>query len=256
MAKSGSDEVQDLIKRGLAPQVALDFVAALDAFELQVGRLAFNVGRVEKLVSAATELRPKSVLLAEDVLRSAVVLLHASLEDYLRTLAGAYLKFAPRSALNGIPLAGHGRERPEKFLLGALADYRERSVLELIALSIEEHLERKTYNNIEDIVALLQDLGCELDELRPYFRDLEEMIGRRHIIVHRADLATDQLPRAGSELGKIEEIDVTRWAKAVQGFASLTTKRVTLARFYVLVPNSFRDASERPTVPGATDVDS
>lgn len=255
MANLDNSDVQSLVMKGVPQDEAIEVVAALDALELQVGRLAFNVRRVESLVAAAVESTATSPPLGEDILRSAVVLLHATLEDYLRTLAGAYLKFAPREALDGIPLAGQRRERAEKFLLGALGDFRDRSVLDLIALSISEHLERRTFNNIEDIVALVQHLGCEIDELKPFFSNIGAMMARRHVIVHRADLAMDQHPRKTAALGTIEPTDVSRWAEAVQAFALLTTNRVTAARLEALRSRTFFGTPRKPKAPPATEDD-
>jgi len=69
-----------------------------------------------------------------DLLRAAVVFLHATLEDLLRGLAQIYLPNSDRDALDEIPLVGLVRRhsRPGKFGLGSLASHKGKSVDKLI----------------------------------------------------------------------------------------------------------------------------
>jgi hypothetical protein len=58
---------------------------------------------------------------ATDLLRAAVVFLHASLEEVLRALSVATLSHTDAAVINEIPLTGVSRSgRPEKFFLGEL----------------------------------------------------------------------------------------------------------------------------------------
>jgi hypothetical protein len=62
----------------------------VNAIAVQSSRMGFNSARVERLVSLHNQLaEADSAKDVSDILRSAVVLLHASLEDYLRTVAAA-----------------------------------------------------------------------------------------------------------------------------------------------------------------------
>jgi hypothetical protein len=75
-----------------------------------------------------------------DLLRGAVVLLHATLEDLLRSLAEWRLPMALPEALAEIPVAG--TKRGARIGLQELAGFRGQSVDEVIANSVREFLEK------------------------------------------------------------------------------------------------------------------
>lgn len=155
-------------------------------------RIAENLKRVSHLVEMYAELTilraERSESDATDILRAAVVLLHASLEDFLRDLSVVHLPQATEEVLNTISLAGvNDTGRPEKFLLGRLAAHRGKTVDEVIRESVEQHLSRSNYNNSREIAALLRNIGVDTSWLDTSFADLDAMMQRRHQIVHRAD---------------------------------------------------------------------
>src|SRR5688572_17484721 len=102
--------------------------------------LKHNLDRVESLV-ATYESHPdaqgggRKAVEVLDILRAAVVLLHASLEDVLRSVAYWKLPFACADVLNAIPLKGYG-PHPKKFSLGDLADFRGMMVDEVFTQSV------------------------------------------------------------------------------------------------------------------------
>jgi hypothetical protein len=170
------------------------FLAKLRAdLNARVGRQSENFGRVENLISIHKELygkgRGRRKVPESDVLRAAVVLLHASLEDFLRTLAAARLPAAGEDVLNDIPLATNSPDGARKvtFSLGKLAHFRGKSVDELIAKSVEQYLERSNYNNTREIAVLLTSIGVNPDDVNSTFPELQKLMLRRHQIVHRAD---------------------------------------------------------------------
>lgn len=234
MSDEQTSEFDKLVSGGMNPRTARDLLAVLDAIEVQMFRLGFNTRRVRRLVAVASGLEPEDSDAAEDVLRSAVVLLHASLEDYLRSLSAACLRFAPASALNEVPLAGRGSDRPEKFFLGALVPFRDLTVLELIDRSVTEYLERTTYNNTREVAALLRNLGCDDATLKAHFSALDGMMARRHLVVHRADLNSNATSTFG--VGAIDASVVTGWAEDVQAFAKAATNMMSLTRLEAIVP--------------------
>ncbi|MCH5378113.1 MAG: hypothetical protein JJ992_29510, partial [Planctomycetes bacterium] len=63
---------------------------------------------------------------ASDVLRSAVVLLHATLEDLLRTVASAHLPRADNEFIRKMPLAG--KPRSGKYTIGDLVQHRGKTI--------------------------------------------------------------------------------------------------------------------------------
>jgi hypothetical protein len=123
---------------------------------------------------------------AEDILRAVVVLQHAYLEDFLRTIAAALLPVGDERCLNGIPLAGLSG-RAEKFFLGKLVRHRGRLVDEVLKQSVSEYLDRSNFNSTEEIAELLEMLGFKVEDHNDVFPELSRMIERRHQIVHRAD---------------------------------------------------------------------
>jgi hypothetical protein len=105
----------------------------------QLRRVVLNIQRVSFLVGFAerrlTDGNATRSLHTEDILRAAVVLLHATLEDFLRYIGALYLPEGNEETLNRISLAGT-HERPEKFFLGRLAQHRGKTVDALIVESV------------------------------------------------------------------------------------------------------------------------
>lgn len=167
------------------------------------------------LLARLPELQAEAV---QEMLRAAVVLTHAYLEDYLRTIAEALLPEANEDVLNAIPLVGLPG-RPDKFLLGKLVRHKGKRVEEVLRESVRDHLYRTTFNNQGDIRKLLVEaLGFELSRYNE--KDLEiiqELIQRRHQIVHRADkvkVAHSETPH----LQPIKSADASRWLIATREF--------------------------------------
>ena len=185
-------------------------------------RLASNLARAHNLVSIyrllAGSTRGRRSVGDTDVLRSAVVLIHASLEDFLRSLARSYLPKARPEVMNAIPLKGGGRSgRPGKFSMGDLAEHRGKTVDELIEESIEAYLDRSNYNNTSDIAALLANLDVDVEPVRQFFPELDRMIARRHQIVHRAD-CTAETGRGRHRARSLRVSEVERWINVVSNF--------------------------------------
>ena len=186
-------------------RIAAESTATLEPY---VRRCIENLYRVGRLVG--TSVREGN----EDILRSAVVFLHATLEDCLRSIVGAFLPTANETILDRVPLIGMSGFQPQKFLLGKLAPHCKKTVGEVIKLSVEEYLRRMTFNNASQIAEYLQPLGFEMSPLAGYFPTLEAMMKRRHQIVHRADQKDE---------GDVEPIDKTQvfeWAETVSKFLS------------------------------------
>lgn len=180
--------------------------------------------RALKLVTKAIDPKDET---SDDIYRAVVVLNHAYLEDFLRTLALAFLPMSDEAALDNVPLLGLGKGgRAEKFFLGKLAQHRGKSVDDLIRDSVSEHLERSTFNNATEIMSFLESVGLQVPEdnkdlssilnlLEPasVLSQLEAMMQRRHNIVHRADKA-----RTGDGLEPIDPRDVMAWLTATMYF--------------------------------------
>jgi hypothetical protein len=156
---------------------------------------------------------------ADDILRAAIVLLHAALEDFLRTFEHILAPYDKSELLSEIPLAG-SKDRSSKFTLAALRTHSGKSVDDVIRDSVAEHLGKRSYSNTDEIAACLQRMGLDPAKVRKYFPRLESMISRRHNIVHRADANTQTGPRI-HPTRSISKATVFAWTKNVNGFLSV-----------------------------------
>ena len=153
-------------------------------------RLRENLDRVRSLVGAyraavgSRQGRPN--VQQSDILRAAVVLLHACLEDTLRTVAAERLPVALPEVLSRIPFFWQGG-RKTTATLGDLSAYRNLSVGDLIVEAVDAFLERATYNNVTELAGLLGDLGLKPALVQPFASEIEALMRRRHQIVHRMD---------------------------------------------------------------------
>ena len=150
-----------------------------------------------------------------DVLRAAVVFLHASTEDLLRSIELWKLPHADPSTLDDIPL--EGMKDKAKFFLGKLHQFKGETVDEVINKSVASSLNRSTYNNIAEIKRMIErshGLTCS-PELEKHLLVVDEMMKRRHKIVHQAD-KTDQRGRGHHNVQSISPSLVQRWSKAVR----------------------------------------
>lgn len=184
-----------------------------------VPRFEENIERVEKLVSLYRSLsragQGRRPVNSSDVLRAAVVMLHAALEDFFRSVAREQLPSAQPDALEAVPLAGTRELHAKKFTLGDVAKFRGQSVDEVIEASVCEYLDRSSFNNPGDIKQLLNTLRVNADAVDAPWSAVAEMIDRRHWIVHQADRNPNQgrgHHRARSiGMGKVDE-----WTTAVR----------------------------------------
>lgn len=183
-------------------------------------RFSENIKRVRNLVSIYEEHLAgagsgRRGHMKTDVLRAATVLLHASVEDMLRSLAYWKLPMANTDVLDKIPLVTAAPAI--KFSLGALTAHRGKSVDEVIAASVNGYLERSNYNNVEEVAAFLGNIGVTVANVNGTFPTLEEMMKRRHQIVHRAD--RDETGGSGRHaVRSIGRNKVREWADAAEAF--------------------------------------
>jgi hypothetical protein len=164
----------------------------MKAYEEISDRFNRNIDRVENLVhfcefgrgqeeSDITELEKN-----DDILRASLVFLHATLEDFLRSISAWKLPDSSPDEIDKIPLLGQTQKTPSKFNLGSLVAFRGLSVDELISQSIHTYLDKwASFNDISQINSALKDCGIELD--RHDYGTLSSIVSRRHDIVHHAD---------------------------------------------------------------------
>lgn len=149
-----------------------------------------------------------------DVLRAAAVLLHASLEDVLRSLAYWKLPSASASVLEKVPLVnGTGL----KFTLGELSVHRGKTIEEIIKASTDASLERSNYNNAHEVGSLLVSIGLNVAPLSGHMSTLDSAMKRRHLIVHRAD-ANPNSGRGNHLVASISPQNLDGWIQNTKDF--------------------------------------
>lgn len=204
------------------------YAEMLEQVSPYVQRLTENMTRVDGLInlhaflvsiiSENDEIGSRIGADPDEILRAATVLLHASLEDFLRSLT---LENLPRKQdlLNAIPIAGFKNSRKTTIGLGDLAKvYHGKSVDEVIFQSIESWLNQTSFNNTSDLSSILKKLGIDVEQFEHEFSDLNKMIKRRHKIVHEAD----RDPQKPTELLSIDANDVLLWRNTVTLFMGKT----------------------------------
>jgi hypothetical protein len=184
-----------------------------------------NIGRVQSLISVFEEQvgvgKGRHGIKEDDILRAAVVFLHASMEDLLRSIERLSLPTAASDVLDGIALAG--RKRGERFQLGSLVAHRGKTVDQVIADSVDEHLGQSTYNNEKEVAAVVQRAGVDPKTVAQYLPALAALTKRRHNIVHRAD--RNDAPGSGHHAAQaINKGKVRGWAENVEKFADVVLK--------------------------------
>jgi len=183
-------------------------------------RFRDNLERVQHLVEvyqgASTGSGRRAVDTA-DVLRAAVVFLHAAVEDFLRGLLEWKLPIAAPAHLKEVPLTG--KKPRQSFTLDDLAGFRGSTVDDVIARSVVDHLERSNFNDPGEVDGVLERVGLTTTLLDPYRDRLGPMMKRRHWIVHRADRNTATGRGQHAALG-LQKDTVEKWRDAVEQFGS------------------------------------
>ena len=80
-----------------------------------------------------------------------------------------------------------GTRGKTRFGLAELAGFRGQTVDEIVTDSVNEFLERATYNHPGDIKTVLENDWDRREIVNRQLRDLAAMMSRRHWIAHRAD---------------------------------------------------------------------
>jgi hypothetical protein len=216
-------------------------------------RLSFNVRRVRNLVSLYDQSEQhNSKAYPEDILRSSVVMLHATMEDVLRGLLKWKKLRMRRGAKDLAGIAFHLNETDkgtEKVTLAQLAGIdgiADVSVNDLITDMVKRHYDKESFNNRRDVCNALEQLGlrgkddpegkdeqCSTnqtpgrkgEEFDRWLSDIQLMMKRRHDIVHQSDRNEAASGRHG-EPRKIAKNDVETWITAVSGFLDEVVKAI------------------------------
>jgi hypothetical protein len=139
------------------------------------------------------------------------------MEDLLRSLAYWKLPAASADVLDKIPLITAAPAT--KFALGSLVAHRGKTIDEVIAASVNGYLERSNYNNTDEVASFLTSIGVTVGNVNGWFGQVDELMKRRHQIVHRAD--RDETGGQGHHAVKsIGLAKVREWVNAIEGFSN------------------------------------
>lgn len=198
--------------------------------ELELYKLLFdrNIERVRSLRKIYNSLKSDEIKEGKeykftDILRSAVVLLHSSFEEYYRSILGYILpQTCTEDDLKNMSFLGSAGNHKDKIALGGLIKFREKTVNQLITESIQESLSFTSFNDYQDIVSWSKKIKIDLGEFNEQEK-LNKLIYRRHKIVHEADNA-----RSDDEytLTSIRENSVEDWIKVVCNLVELIDKEI------------------------------
>lgn len=155
-----------------------------------------NIERVRSLCRLYNSLKSDDIKEGKeykhtDILRSATVMLHSSFEEYYRNTLGDVLPaICTEEDLKNVSFFGSNGNHREKITLGALVALRGKTVDEVITESIQETLSYTSFNNYQDIATWARKIKVDLSEFEKQEK-LNNLILRRHKIVHEADNAND-----------------------------------------------------------------
>jgi uncharacterized protein YegP (UPF0339 family) len=171
-------------------------------------------------------LKPPS--LSSDALRAAVVFLHSSLEEVVRHLYIKKMPNASKESLDKIPFLAHeASHRPKSIQLGDLIPYRGQFVENIIADSIEKYVDNLNVNNSTQLVECLKVVNIDPGPFRSHLKKLDELMRRRHQVVHQMDRASELDPLS-EPINKISYLAVETWMLTVKQFVD---------KLFRLVPN-------------------
>lgn len=185
-------------------------------------RFETNLRRIEGLVSAfrvSAQGRGRSSVVEIDILRAAVVLLHASLEDLLRSTEEWRLPFCKDTVFAEWPIVLRRQSRGEKskITLADLLEYKGQTVDDVLRASIGAYLERLNYNSVDEVARVLGRLELDTSCLPSHAANLEALMRRRHWIAHRAD--RNRSSGRGHYAGQhLTPETVETWLYTVRGF--------------------------------------
>jgi hypothetical protein len=147
-----------------------------------------------------------------DHLRAAVVFLHMNLDSALREVLRIAAKNGDRTTLKSFC-----EKRCPSLDVGILPKYREGSAQDLIDDIVDKCLAKSTFNGMRDISNALETIGFRKDSFEVDFRNLVEMMAKRHSICHRGD----RIPADENHHGALQSItlkEVNKWRSSTASF--------------------------------------
>lgn len=180
----------------------------------------WNSARSEELAAFAVRERRQSMPadndtfisgVEADVVRAAIVFAHAALDDFLRSVGRLRFRNLPGDVLSNVPLMG---TNTTKFTLGALAPHQNVAVSDLIQVSVDDYLSRRSFNSSGEIMTFLHLLDIQCPDARSVLPWIAELMSRRHKVVHRADVPDALQANVPLELRFEDVIRCIVWIRA------------------------------------------
>lgn len=185
-----------------------------------------NLKRVDSLIAIYDAISDKNTekMRATDVLRAAVVFLHASQEDYYRSVLSDWLivKAEPK-VLKDVALA-NSPGRAQKITLQDLLPFAEQTVEEVLRESVRQAMSNTSFNRYSEICTWFRAIGVSLDRFKDQGR-IEKLISRRHRIVHEVDLSNRE-NNGSKKTASLDKRTVLSWRKAVIELLTLIDEQV------------------------------
>lgn len=160
-------------------------------------RFHSNLGRARSLGVVYLQLVGKGqgrvAVQYSDILRSAVVFLHATLEDLLRSLEEAHARRQLRSGVTDYPSIAFVLDstqdlRKEKISVGDVVKHHyNKTVEDVVRLALDREFSTRTYNKPIDVIQAITRLKLDTSGATLSASTLQAMMQRRHQIAHRAD---------------------------------------------------------------------
>ncbi len=200
--ESTASRIQTVILEELEPVVQISRISSLNI--TRALHLLKNSVAIEKLIEGNKEY----IKTVYDIIRATIVFLHTSLETTLREVLRLKLKF--NGDISTIPLVNKSNSpnRKEKFSLSELAQHRGKTINDVIEESIDQYLSGISFNSTTEIADYLSRIDIPQQTLQKHYSTLNEMIERRHRIVHEGDLKRGRL---SSELEAVDMNRVVKW---------------------------------------------
>jgi hypothetical protein len=189
-----------------------------------------NIERVQSMSSLYVKLKEENKSDGKDyrltdILRSAVVFLHSSFEEYFRNVLIRWIPVkASSETLKKIPISINAGKKPDKLFLSDLAHYRDKSINDVIKESVYEYMNLKSFNNQSDIRAWLDKIGINIGDFQK-LSEIDKAVHRRHKIVHEADI--NKKPDSENErLSPIKPGDIKPWIEAYTELVNLIDNQI------------------------------
>ena len=104
------------------------------------------------------------------------------------------------------------------------------SVDELVERSINAYIDKMSFTSVGDIVDLLSSLNINQEKIKPLFPIIDDMIRRRHHIVHKADRIKSAGP--GKQFAiSLSAQKVKKWNNTVNHFFALIVEDYVIPIF-------------------------